>query len=106
MYDTIEAALYEGMRHEQERTDTPPDFPPLPVIPVGRYTDPAFLQLEDEYLWKKSWLYALHADEIPTPGSYRLWSKTGSPISIGLGFELLIRAFYYVCRHRGAALAA
>jgi phenylpropionate dioxygenase-like ring-hydroxylating dioxygenase large terminal subunit len=104
MFGAVEAALYEGMRHEQERTATPPDFPPLPVIPVGRYTDPAFLKLEHDHVWKKSWLYALHADEIPTPGSYRLWNKTGSPIIVARGNDRKIRAFYNACRHRGAPL--
>jgi phenylpropionate dioxygenase-like ring-hydroxylating dioxygenase large terminal subunit len=104
MEPNIEQGLLAGMRAELEREATPADFPALPVIPGGRYTDPAFLALEQEYLWRRSWLYALHVDELPTPGSYRVWSKTGSPIVIVRGKDQVIRAFYNTCRHRGAPL--
>ena len=68
MYDTTAQALFEGMHREQERDGPPPGFPPLPLIPVGRYTDPHFLELEQQHLWRRSWLYALHADELPRAG--------------------------------------
>ncbi|MBS0394220.1 MAG: aromatic ring-hydroxylating dioxygenase subunit alpha [Proteobacteria bacterium] len=104
MLAAAEQALFAGMRREQERDTTPQDFPALPVIPVGRYTDPRFLELEERYLWKRSWLYALHSDELPRVGSFRLWRKTGSPIVIVRGKDDRIRAFYNACRHRGAPL--
>jgi len=104
MYASTEQSLYSGMRQEQERTETPAGFPALPVIPVGRYNDPGFLALEEKYLWKRSWLYALHVDELPKPGSFRVWEKTGSPIVLVRGKDLKIRAFYNSCRHRGAPL--
>lgn len=103
--DTLfEKSLYDGMQAELERDAPPPGFPRLPVIPGGRYTDPDFLKLEQKYLWQASWLYALHADELPEPGSYRLWDRTGSQIIISRGKDNRIRAFYNSCRHRGAPL--
>jgi len=104
MRTDIEKSLYAGMKAEQGREGPPPGFPEMPIIPGGRYTDPAFLALEERYLWKKSWLYALHADELPRPGSYRLWRKTGAPIIIVRDKDSRIRAFYNTCRHRGAPL--
>ena len=104
MKAATEQSLYAGMKSEQDREGPPPGFPELPVIPGGRYTDPAFLALEERYLWKKSWLYALHVDELPRPGSYRLWRKTGSPIILVRDRDGEIRAFYNTCRHRGAPL--
>ncbi len=104
MKPAVQSALYEGMRHEQAREAPPPEAIDLPEIPRGRYTDPAFLELEQQYLWKRSWLYALHADELPKPGSFRLWRRTGSPIIIVRGKDDVIRAFYNSCRHRGAPL--
>ena len=104
MREATARALFDGMRHEQERDAPPAGFPPLPLIPVGRYTDPAFLALEQQHLWRKSWLYALHVDELPRAGSFRLWRKTGSPIIIVRGKDDRIRAFYNACRHRGAPL--
>ena len=70
--------LKNGMRYEAERTAPPEGFPRLPVIPGGRYTDPAFLELEREHMWRRAWLYACHADEIPEPGSFYLFRRTGS----------------------------
>jgi phenylpropionate dioxygenase-like ring-hydroxylating dioxygenase large terminal subunit len=96
--------IKEGMRFEFERTAAPPGFPALPTIPGGRYTDPEFLRLELKYLWRRSWLYACHADELPSPGSFQLWNRTGSPILIVRGKDQVIRAFYNTCRHRGAPL--
>jgi len=92
------------MRYEAERAAPPEGFPKLPVIPGGRYTDPAFLALEQEYLWRRSWLFACHTDEIREPGSFYLFTRTGSPILIVRGKDDGIRAFYNTCRHRGAPL--
>lgn len=104
MQPQIESRLLEGVRFEQERIEAPPGFPALPLIPGGRYTDPAFLALEQERLWRRSWLYALHVDELPHVGSYRVWRKTGAPIILIRGKDQRIRAFYNTCRHRGAPL--
>jgi phenylpropionate dioxygenase-like ring-hydroxylating dioxygenase large terminal subunit len=104
MRANVEKSLFAGMKAEQEREGPPPGFPELPVIPGGRYTDPEFLALEERHLWKKSWLYALHADELPRPGSYRLWRRTGAPIILVRDKDSRIRAFYNTCRHRGAPL--
>lgn len=100
---TVEG-LKAGMQHEAARTAPPEGFPRLPVIPGGRYTDPTFLSLERQYLWRRSWLFACHTDEIPEPGSFYLFSRTGSPILVVRGKDGVIRAFYNTCRHRGAPL--
>jgi phenylpropionate dioxygenase-like ring-hydroxylating dioxygenase large terminal subunit len=91
----------ESLAFERTRRKPPDDFPALPPIPAGRYTDPVFLELEKESLWKRSWFYACHLDELPGKGSYRLWDRTGSPILIVRGDGDDVRAFYNVCRHRG-----
>ncbi|HEX7373597.1 MAG TPA: aromatic ring-hydroxylating dioxygenase subunit alpha [Steroidobacteraceae bacterium] len=94
----------EGMEYEAGRTGPPEGFPKFPSIPGGRYTDPAFLEAERQALWKRTWLYACHVDELPDAGSFMLWTRTGSPILIVRGKDLKIRAFYNTCRHRGAPL--
>jgi phenylpropionate dioxygenase-like ring-hydroxylating dioxygenase large terminal subunit len=96
--------LKSGMRFETERTAPPDGFPKLPLIPGGRYTDPEFLALEQQHLWRKSWLYACHADEVPEPGSFYLFKRTGSPILVVRGKDGVVRAFFNTCRHRGAPL--
>lgn len=94
----------DGMTYEAERTEAPAGFPQLPDIPAARYVDPGFLALEREQLWKKSWLYACHLDEIPSAGSFLVSRKTGAPIIILRDKDDAVRAFYNTCRHRGGPL--
>ena len=61
----------DGMKYEAARTAPPEGFPQLTDIPAGRYVDPAFLALEREHLWKKSWLYVCHAEQIAAAGQFR-----------------------------------
>jgi phenylpropionate dioxygenase-like ring-hydroxylating dioxygenase large terminal subunit len=96
--------LKDAMRREAERIAPPEGFPALPLIPGRRYTDPSFLALEDGHLWRKSWLYACHIDELPDAGSFQLFKRTGSPIIVVRGKDDVVRAFYNTCRHRGAPL--
>jgi hypothetical protein len=63
----------DGMKYESERSSPREGFPSLPDIPAGRYTDPNFLKLESEFMWRRSWLYACHIDELPEAGSFILW---------------------------------
>lgn len=104
MDKTTVQRFLDGMKYEAERTAPPDSFPQLPDIPAGRYTDPRFLTLEREHLWRRSWLYACHMDELPTPGSFVVSRKTGSPIIIVRGKDGTVRAFYNTCRHRGGPL--
>ena len=94
--------LYRLMEFEAARTSPPVGFPALPDIPAGRYTDPAFFELEQTHIWQKSWLFAAHIDELPLPGSYRRWDNAGQPVVIVHGDDGVIRAFYNTCSHRGA----
>ena len=95
-------SLEKGMAYEQSRGVLPPGFPKVTPIPAKRYTDQAFFDLEIEHLWKKSWLYACHMDELPEPGSFYLWERIGSPIFIVRGRDDKLRGFYNTCRHRGS----
>jgi choline monooxygenase len=104
MDSAITDRLLASVEQERTRKGPPPGFPALPDIPGGRYTDQAFQCLEREYLWKKSWVYAGHKDEFPSPGSYKLWQRTGSPILIVRDKHDQINAFYNSCRHRGGPI--
>ncbi len=103
---TVDAAfnqLYaQRTEYEQQRTGPPDDFPKLPGIPLGRYIDPQFYELEREHLWKKTWLYAGHITELENQGSYKLCDIAGAPILLVRGTDDVVRAFYNSCRHRGA----
>lgn len=104
----MDAAAAERIKHamdyERGRNAPPEGFPPFPDIPGKRYVDPAFQKLERDRMWRRAWLYAVHEDELPEPGSFVLWTKTASPILIIRGRDRVIRAFYNTCRHRGGPL--
>jgi phenylpropionate dioxygenase-like ring-hydroxylating dioxygenase large terminal subunit len=90
--------------YELERDHYPENFPALPEIPGGRYIRDDFFELEMEHLWKKTWLCAIHSDEIAKPGSYKLFKRLGFTVIIVRGADNEIRAFHNTCRHRGAPL--
>lgn len=94
--------LRQLMEFEAARTKPPQGFPALPDIPAGRYTDPRFFELEQEHIWRKSWLFAAHSDELPEPGSFLLWDNAGQPVLLAHSSDGTINAFYNTCRHRGA----
>ncbi|WP_426163527.1 aromatic ring-hydroxylating oxygenase subunit alpha [Sandarakinorhabdus sp. DWP1-3-1] len=99
---TTVANLRRLMDYEAARTAPPRDFPSLPDLPGGRYTDPRFAALEKEQLWRRSWLLAGHLDELPRPGSFKLWEMAGQPIFLVHARTGEINAFYNTCSHRGA----
>lgn len=94
--------LRKLMEFEAARTEPPAGFPALPDIPAGRYVDPRFHQLEQEQVWRKSWLLAAHIDEIPEPGCFLLWENAGQPVVIVHAESGAVNAFYNTCSHRGA----
>ena len=94
--------LYRLMEYEASRTRPPLAFPSLPDIPGGRYTDPRFFELEQQHLWRKSWLFAGHLDELPEVGCFRLWEQAGQPVVLVRAGEDQVNAFYNTCAHRGA----
>ncbi|MED5315955.1 MAG: Rieske 2Fe-2S domain-containing protein, partial [Pseudomonadota bacterium] len=88
------------MEYEAARTEPPESFPHLPDIPAGRYTDPRFFELEQAEIFKKSWLFAAHLDEIPEPGCYMKWEQAGEPVVLVHTEQGEVKAFYNVCSHR------
>ena len=96
--------IKDQMSFETARVAPPHGFPKLSDIPAGRYVDPEFLSLEQDRLWKRSWLYGGHEDQLPEPGSWFLVRNTGSPILIVRDLGGTVRAFYNTCRHRGGPL--
>ena len=103
---TMDAAevtrLKAMMEWEGQRIAPPEGFPALPDMPAARYTSPEYYALEQAHIFRKSWLFAAHLDEVPEPGCYMRWHNAGDPIVIVHGHDGVVRAFYNTCRHRGA----
>ena len=87
---------------ERARIEPPTGYSQLPAIPAGRYVDADFFALERDAVWRGTWLYAGHIDQLPNPGSYFVWTYGSAPIVVIRGDDNVVRAFYNTCRHRGA----
>jgi len=99
---TLESTIRERIETEKARTAPPVEAVVVPLIPTGRYTDPAFYELEKERLFARTWLFVGHESEWAESGSYRQMTRSGAPIVVVRGEDDLLRAFYNSCRHRGA----
>ncbi len=103
MMDPAEVERLKALMEWEGQRKSPPDgFPRLPDMPAARYTSPEYFALEQQHIFRKSWLFAGHIDEIPEPGCYMRWHNAGDPIVIVHGLDGEVRAFYNTCRHRGA----
>jgi nitrite reductase/ring-hydroxylating ferredoxin subunit len=104
----MDQELIEHFRRRLAFTDTrpglPEGYPEFPVIRPDRYIDQRFYDLEQTHVFRTSWLMAGHADQLPEPGCYKTWDRAGEPVILFHGQDGVIRAFYNICRHRGAVL--
>jgi nitrite reductase/ring-hydroxylating ferredoxin subunit len=74
-------------------------------IPVQRYYDQEFYDLECKYLWPYVWQMAARLEEIPEVGDwveYKILEKSVIVIRTKSG----VKAFHNACRHRGVQLAS
>ncbi len=104
----MDTEFADQIRHrlqmEKARKSYPEGFPALPPVPAARYCDPAFFQLERQYVFGRNWLFVAHVDELPETGDVALLDQFKAPILLVRGEDRQVRAFYNTCRHRGAPL--
>jgi Rieske 2Fe-2S family protein len=74
------------------------------TLPARVYHDPAVFQFEVDAWFRKEWLYIAREEDLPEVGSYIRREVLGENIIIVRGLDEHIRAFYNVCRHRGATI--
>ena len=99
---TLETTIRVRIDAEKARTEPPAGAIAVPPIPTGRYTDPAFFELERQRVFAGTWLFVGHESEWPEPGSYRSTSRSGAPIVVVRGEDGELRGVYNASRHRGA----
>lgn len=73
-------------------------------LPNPAYWSPEWLALEEEHCFRRSWVFAGAADELPEVGDMKPIEIGGAPLIIIRGNDNEIRALHNVCRHRGAKL--
>ena len=74
------------------------------TLPSSWYYDEAIYRQEKERIFCREWFCAGREEEMPAPGDYRVLDIAGESILLVRNRELQLRAFYNVCRHRGARL--
>jgi phenylpropionate dioxygenase-like ring-hydroxylating dioxygenase large terminal subunit len=87
---------------------TPRARPSLPAerrpLPAWVYGSAELLALELELVFRRSWLLACHASDLPEPGSYFVLDLGRDSVLLLRGEDGEIRAFRNHCRHRAARL--
>ena len=76
----------------------------LSTLPGRYYYDPAIYALEQERIFSQMWVCVGRADALPDPGTYQLAAIGRESIIIIRNRDGVLRAFFNVCRHRGARL--
>ncbi len=73
-------------------------------LPGWIYRDADFLDAERETVFATSWQIICHLNDIPLPGDYHTLDFLGEPLVAVRGEDGGVKAFFNVCRHRGARL--
>ncbi len=71
---------------------------------VACYRDPAFLEIEREAIFGRSWQFLCHVEKLREPGDYVAVDLQGQSIFAVRGDDGELRAFYNVCKHRAHEL--
>ena len=74
-------------------------------LPNACYTDSGWLELENECLFARTWMFAGSIDNVPQPGDVFPTTIGNKPVVLVHGRDGEIRAFHNVCRHRSAIVA-
>ncbi|HXC22262.1 MAG TPA: aromatic ring-hydroxylating dioxygenase subunit alpha [Steroidobacteraceae bacterium] len=75
-----------------------------PTLPSSWYYDEAIYRRERERIFYREWLCAGREEELLAPGDHRVIDIAGESIIVVRNRDAELRAFYNVCRHRGARL--
>ena len=73
-------------------------------LPNRCYTDPAWLKLENERLFARTWMLAGFQHDVPGRGDACPVELAGMPLLLLRDHAGEIRVFHNVCRHRGAVI--
>ncbi|QBD77192.1 aromatic ring-hydroxylating dioxygenase subunit alpha [Ktedonosporobacter rubrisoli] len=80
---------------------------PLPAtLPGHYYHDPEIHALEEERIFSRLWICVGHSSLLPDPGMYQLVTLAQESLILLRDQHGKLRAFFNVCRHRGARLCA
>ncbi|MBT2405004.1 MULTISPECIES: aromatic ring-hydroxylating dioxygenase subunit alpha [unclassified Streptomyces] len=76
----------------------------IATLPGASYTDPDIFRLEQEYIFESMWFCVARSSELAKPGAFKTVDVGSESILVTRSRDNSIRAFFNVCRHRGAKL--
>lgn len=74
--------------------------------PAEWYIDPRVFKLEEQTVFTRSWQMVGRAAQVAEAGQYVSGEIAGEPILAVRGGDGILRGFFNVCRHHGAAVVA
>ena len=88
---------------DQRPIKSPREIAPL-VLPAWTYRNAELNELEYEALFRPSWQFACHVNQVKNVGDFVTLDLLRDSILVMRGKDNELRAFMNVCRHRGAKL--
>ena len=77
-----------------------------PSLHARWYLEDSHFSRERQDIFTREWLCVAREEEVPEAGDHRLYDLQGESVLLLRNGEGQLRAFYNVCRHRGAQLCA
>ena len=75
-----------------------------PTLPSSWYREDRYFALEKEHVFFRDWVCAAREEQLPAAGDHLVLDLCGESILLLRNRDGELRAFYNVCRHRGARL--
>ena len=75
-----------------------------PTLPSAWYREARVFAAEKERIFCREWLCVAREEQLSAPGAFRLIDVCGESVILLRNRDGVLRAFYNVCRHRGARL--
>jgi Rieske 2Fe-2S family protein len=85
-------------------TVTSPATSLIPTLPGTSYTDPAIFAAEQERIFEAMWFCVARSSDVGAPGAFKTVQVGRESVLITRNRKGEARAFFNVCRHRGAKL--
>jgi phenylpropionate dioxygenase-like ring-hydroxylating dioxygenase large terminal subunit len=70
------------------------------ALPARFYTDPEILRVEEEVIFRRSWIPIGRVDAVANPGDYFTYDLAGTPIVVSRDKQGTLRALSAACLHR------
>jgi choline monooxygenase len=79
-------------------------YEPGRTLPAAWYTEPAWLELEHDRIFERSWQYVGWLGKLGSPGSFLTTTVGRIPVVVARDHDGDVHALVNVCRHRGSVV--